>query len=169
MDLLVIRHAPAEDREAFAATGLTDALRPLTERGRGRMLDAARGLGRLMDACDVIATSPYVRSAETAELLATALDGPDPIKLDALTPEADYEALLTWLRGLSPEATVAIIGHEPHLSAFVGLLVTGRATTFLELKKGAATLLHLPPPVRPGTGIMRWAMAPGQLRRMGKD
>jgi phosphohistidine phosphatase len=168
MDLLLLRHAPAEDREAFAATGLTDALRPLTERGRGRMLDGARGLARLMDRCDVIATSPYVRSAETAELLATALDGPDPIKLDALTPEADYEALLAWLRTLSPEATVAIVGHEPHLSNFVGLLVTGRASSWLDLKKGSATLLHLPPPIRPGSGLMRWAMAPGQLRRLGK-
>lgn len=132
------------------------------------MLDGARGLARLMDRCDVIATSPYVRSAETAELLSTSLDGPDPIKLEALTPDADFEELLAWLGSLPAEATVAVVGHEPHLSGLVGLLVTGKPSGFLDLKKGSATLLHLPPPVRPGTAIMRWALAPAQLRRMGK-
>jgi phosphohistidine phosphatase SixA len=35
VDLLVIRHAIAEDREVFAGTGKDDSLRPLTDRGRG--------------------------------------------------------------------------------------------------------------------------------------
>jgi phosphohistidine phosphatase len=34
MNLLVIRHAIAEDKEAFAKTGRNDDLRPLTEAGR---------------------------------------------------------------------------------------------------------------------------------------
>ena len=62
MDLLVIRHAIAEDREVFAGTGKDDSLRPLTDRGRERMQEGARGLVRLVDRLDVLATSPLTRA-----------------------------------------------------------------------------------------------------------
>jgi phosphohistidine phosphatase len=133
------------------------------------MRDAVRGLAWLVERCDVIATSPYARATETAALLATALGGPDPVRLDALTPEAEYEALLAWLRTLDSEVTVAVVGHEPHLSGLIGLLLTGRPRSFVELKKGAAALLHLPAPVQPGSAVLRWALAPAQLRRLGSD
>ena len=44
MNFLVIRHAIAEDREAWALTGVSDDERPLTEAGRRKMKRAVRGL-----------------------------------------------------------------------------------------------------------------------------
>jgi phosphohistidine phosphatase len=133
------------------------------------MKDGARGLAWLVERCDVIASSPYARAAETAELLSTALGGPDPIPLEALTPEAGLESLLDWLRTLDVEYTVAVVGHEPNLSGLVGLLVTGRPASFLDLKKGSAALVHLDPPIRPGGAVLRWALAPAHLRRLGRE
>ena len=47
MKLLLIRHAIAEEREDFARTGKDDRLRPLTDEGRKKMKQAARGLRKI--------------------------------------------------------------------------------------------------------------------------
>ena len=47
MKLLLIRHAIAEEREDFARTGKDDRLRPLTDEGRKKMKQAARGPARV--------------------------------------------------------------------------------------------------------------------------
>ena len=75
MRLLIVRHAIAEDRVAFAATGKDDDERPLTEEGRSRMEQGARGLRQLVPALDLVATSPLVRAVQTAEILAGAYEG----------------------------------------------------------------------------------------------
>lgn len=167
MNLLVIRHAAALDREEFAATGQDDSLRPLTARGRQRMVEGARGLARLVKTVTVLATSPYVRSVETAAIVAGAFPGLKPEVLPALTPDGEYRTLVLWLRQQARNDTIAIVGHEPHLSGFVCHLLTGGEGSFLELRKGSACLLSLPDPVRAGGAILRWALKPGQVRRIG--
>ncbi len=168
MDLLVIRHAVAEERELFAATGGSEDLRPLTERGRERMREGARGLTRIVKRITVLATSPYTRAEETAGIVAAAFGGPEPEALDLLRPEGDFRALSDWLRGLARNDTVALVGHEPHLSGFVCFMLTGRPGEFLRLKKGAACLLELSEPVRPGAATLRWALSPGHLRKISR-
>lgn len=165
IELLVVRHAIAEDREEFAATGQSDDLRPLTKRGRGRMDDAARGLASLTERPDVIATSPYTRAAETATIVAQAFGGPEPVPVDLLTPDGSFEALASWLRDKGADAKVAIVGHEPQLSGFVSYLLGARGNV-VDLKKGAACLLQVDPSVRPGSAVLLWALAPGQLRKL---
>ena len=68
MNILVIRHAIAADRERHAEQhdGEDDGLRPLTARGRKRMREGARGLRRLVPKIDLLATSPLTRAAQTA-------------------------------------------------------------------------------------------------------
>src|SRR6478672_122417 len=58
MKLLLIRHAIAEEREDFARTGKDDRLRPLTDEGRKKMKQGARGLRRCVPAFDLLAPSP---------------------------------------------------------------------------------------------------------------
>ncbi len=166
MRLLVIRHAIAAERDEWAQTGKPDGERPLTDRGRSRMREAARGLARLVDVPDVIATSPLTRAAQTAAIVGKALGAPDPAELPALLPDADYATLVSWLRGLKTQGTVAVVGHEPHLSGLVCYLLTGRRETFLDLKKGAAALIQLADPPTPGVARLLWTIAPGGLRRI---
>jgi phosphohistidine phosphatase len=68
----VIRHAPAADRAEFAKTGKDDSERPLTDDGKTKMRRAARGLRSLVPKLDLLASSPYVRAHETAEIVADA-------------------------------------------------------------------------------------------------
>lgn len=167
IELLVVRHAIAEDREEFAATGQSDDLRPLTKRGRGRMEDAARGLASLTERPDVIATSPYTRAAETAAIVAAAFGGPEPVSEKLLTGEGTDDVLASWLRDKAggADAKVAIVGHEPQLSGFVSYLLGARGNV-VDLKKGAACLLQVDPSVKQGSAVLVWALAPGQLRRL---
>jgi phosphohistidine phosphatase len=164
-ELLVVRHAIAEDREEFAATGEPDDRRPLTKRGRNRMREGARGLASLMDPPEFVATSPLARAVQTAEIVAKAFGAAAPLEVDALGPDGDFEILSAWVRGRGPDARIAVVGHEPHLSGYVSMLLGGKGS-FLQLKKGAACLLTVAPSVTPGSGLLLWALAPAQLRRL---
>lgn len=165
MELLVVRHAIAEDREAFAKTGQEDDRRPLTTRGRERMETGARGLASLRKRVDVLASSPLTRAVETAEVLAEVWPGVAPVVVSALSPAGDYDQLTAWLRALGADQRIVIVGHEPHLSGFVTRLLGGRGSA-VRLKKGAACLLSIAPSAGPGSGVLHWALTPRQLRRL---
>ena len=86
MQLLVIRHGIAKDRDAWAQTGAPDAMRPLTRRGRRRMRRSARGLARLVEKLDALASSPLVRAKQTAEIVSDAFGGIEIDEAPSLAP-----------------------------------------------------------------------------------
>ena len=169
MNVLVIRHAIAEDRRRFARTCDDDGLRPLTPRGRRRMRSGSRGLRRVAPKVDALATSPLVRAVQTAEILSTAYRGLKVVKLPCLAPGAPAQALLKWLQSHKHGSTVALVGHEPDLGVFAGWLLTGLQESFVRLKKGGALLLELKEQVRPGRARLVWSLAPAQLRALGGE
>lgn len=167
MKLLVIRHAIAEDRDAFAVTGRPDAQRPLTAEGRKKMKSAARGLKAVVPRLDVLATSPLVRAAQTAEIVAQAYGGMETTTLEELSPERRPDELLGWLRGHPLGETVAVVGHEPHLGFLAGWLLTGRNDSFVTFRKGGAVLLEFDDPPTGGNAVLTWALPPRLLRALG--
>lgn len=62
MELLIIRHAIAEDPVEHAKRGRGDDERPLTAKGVERMRQGAAGLRRLVPRVDVLAASPLARA-----------------------------------------------------------------------------------------------------------
>src|SRR5258708_2037921 len=60
MKLLIIRHAIAEDREDFARTGKDDSLRPISDEGKKKMKQGARGLRPLVPEIVLLAPSPLL-------------------------------------------------------------------------------------------------------------
>jgi phosphohistidine phosphatase len=164
MDLLVIRHGIAEDREAFAASGTDDVLRPLTDDGRRKMRRVARALTTLVPSLDVLASSPLARARQTADLVAKAYSGLPITEITQLQPDQSPDAFAEWVRGQSKRGAVAAVGHEPLLGRIVSLMLTGRKQSFVELKKGGAVLVTFADRVEPGAGILRWVLTPGQLR-----
>lgn len=169
MELLVVRHAIAEPREAFAQTGLEDADRPLTSDGRRKFEKGALGLKRLVGELDLVATSPLERAMQTGKLLDAAFGGRlRVVRLPELAPDAEPAAMVAWLRRNRRRSAVAAVGHEPHLSALVEHLLTGRGAGFVELKKGGACLLDLGTSPEPGRVRLRWLLTPAQLRDLGR-
>jgi phosphohistidine phosphatase len=166
MRLVLIRHAVAEDRDAFAATGQDDARRPLTKEGRWKMERTVHGLRRAIRAFDVLASSPLVRAAQTARIVAEEYGGMTVTTTPTLAPDASPETFLTWLRHQRPAETVAVVGHEPHLGTLGTWLLTGVQETHLELRKGGACLLEFTGPPKPGAGQLVWSLTPALLRRL---
>src|SRR5262245_36364533 len=68
MIILLFRHGPAG--KADPARWPDDRVRPLTRRGVKRTTLAARGIATLVEKIDLVVTSPLIRAAETARLLA---------------------------------------------------------------------------------------------------
>jgi phosphohistidine phosphatase len=163
MRLLLIRHAIAQEREEFELTGQDDRRRPLTEEGRRRMKRVARGLKTLAPVIDLLATSPLTRAAQTAAILDDAYGGLKEVEIAELAPEAAAGELLAWLGRQERRATVALVGHEPALSGFLGYLLTGEERRLQPLKKGGAALVELPTEIAAGAAELIWAIPPRVL------
>ena len=95
MRLVVVRHADAGDREAFAKTGKSDDLRPLSEKGRKQMKGASKGLRALVPGADLIVTSPLTRAVQTAKIVAVAYDDVQQ-ETSARFEDTDAEDLRIW-------------------------------------------------------------------------
>ncbi len=165
MRLLLIRHAIAEEREDFARTGKDDRLRPLTDEGRKKMKQAARGLRALVPEIDLLATSPLTRAAQTGAILDTVYGGLAVVEIEELAPETTPEELLRWLRKQKADV-VAAVGHEPSLSQILGWLLTGTDRRLFAFRKGGACLLELGEEPAGGAATLLWALTPAQLRML---
>src|SRR5437773_11220092 len=104
MRLLVVRHAIAEDREAFARSHKDDAARPLTPDGRRKMARAAEGLKQLVPELELLAASPYKRALETAEIIAHAYGDQRVERVGELAPARGSTASSGGSQGRPPAA-----------------------------------------------------------------
>jgi phosphohistidine phosphatase len=168
MQLLVIRHAIAEDRDAFASSGRDDSERPLTPAGHDKMRGAAAGLRRIVSKVDLLASSPYVRAMQTAELVAEAYAIETIKTVDALVPDVPLKRFLSWLERKASVDVVAVVGHEPHLGELVTWLMSGLPESRVEMKKGGAALLEFHGQPGAGVGVLHWLLTSGQLRDLGR-
>ena len=167
MRALLLRHAVAEDRVAWAARGRDDAERPLTDEGRRRMAKIAAALARLEPDLAWIAASPAARAQQTAALLAAALPGEVPVVTQPeLAPSGAASGALRLLHSRQGLAALALVGHEPNLSQLAGLLLAGRERSLLAFKKGGAALFDFPGRVAAGEAVLLWLLPPAALRRL---
>ncbi len=162
MRLLVVRHAIAVPR---GTPGIADEKRPLTPEGEARFKQAAAGIARLFERPDALLTSPWLRARQTAAILARAWSGLEPVDTPALAGRP-FTELAAVLDRHPRKSTVAIVGHEPHLSSLLARLVGGRHPDRLEMKKGAIALLDLPGRLAEG-GTLLMFIPPRVLRRLG--
>lgn len=161
----MIRHAIAEEREDFAHTGRDDYQRPLTDEGRRKMRQGAKGLRSLIPEIDLLATSPLTRSAQTGAILDTVYGGLKEVEIDLLAPDAAPEDFLRWLRQRREEC-IAIVGHEPGLSVLFTLLLAAGSKPFFRFRKGGAALLEFSGRPAAGTAKLCWVLTPAQLRTL---
>jgi phosphohistidine phosphatase len=164
MKIVIIRHAIAMARDEWAEQSANDDLRPVTGEGEKRMRRGAKGLKGVVKRLDIIATSPLLRARQTAQIIADALGGPAPTEVAQLVPNGGAESVTEWLQGQPSDATIAVVGHEPDLSALMAWLTTANPRAFMPLKKGGACLLEADDVPIAGNCQLRWALTPAQLR-----
>ena len=155
-----MRHAIAVERGTAGYDD--DAKRPLTAKGKERMKAAAAGLHRVF-APEVVVTSPLLRARETADILLAEF-GLHKARISEALATGDNVQLLEDLADVDVER-VAIVGHEPHMSAtFSWLLCGDEQTMTTTFRKGAAALVSSVAAPRPGGCTLEWLMQPGALR-----
>ncbi len=167
MDLYIVRHAIAVERGTPGYE--EDSQRPLTDEGRKKMKKIVKGLRQLEVKPDLILTSPYVRARDTAEILAKGLKLKDKIAFsDNLIPPGNFDALINEIVEKHNVDNLALVGHEPMLSSFVGFLMTGSPNSTITLKKGGVCLLSSEDFRQQRRAMLQWLLTPAIMVELSK-
>jgi phosphohistidine phosphatase len=168
MNLYIVRHAVAVDEETAGYE--SDSERPLTDKGRKKMRQVAKGLRSLGVDFDLILSSPYVRARETAEILVDVFKMKKKITFtENLIPMANPELFIEEINQTYSVDSIAVVGHEPHLSTLIGILIAENAKIDVTLKKGGvcyitADDLHH----NDHRATLEWLLTPGILTDIGE-
>ena len=152
MHILLLRHGDALETS-------NDALRALSPAGRDQAKLAGTILQSLSLIPDLILASPILRAVQTAKIVADTLGVNKIQTTEYLTSGSDHRQIFKQLNELSPKK-VLLVGHEPHLSLMVSLLIAGNRTAQMEMRKGMLVLCDSGEPVAPSSGILRWILPP---------
>ena len=167
MELYILRHGIAMERADWSRR--SDRDRPLTGEGRKKTRRVASAMLKLDLRFDWILSSPYARARETAEIVADVLKLKQRLELrDELIPERNAKALAKLL-ATRPKAagSVLIVGHEPFLSRFASVLLAGKPSSRMVLKKGGLCKLQISQFRWGVCAVLEWLMTPQQLTRLG--
>jgi phosphohistidine phosphatase len=164
MKLLLVRHAVAVPR---GTPGLSDDERPLTPEGEAEFGLAARGLARITRRPDVLLTSPLPRARVTAEIAARAFKHVEPRIEPALADES-VDGIVAALKAYPRGARVALVGHEPALSALLARLLGASQGERFAFAKGGAALVDLPDGPA-AAGQLVWFLQARVLKAVGMN
>jgi len=163
MTLYLLRHGLAVEP---GTAGLSrDSDRPLTAEGERKLAKIAKAMQALELSFDVILSSPYVRTRQTAQIIARALDYRKKVEFsDALMPGGSTRKLITQLKQTDsfPE-NVLLVGHEPYLSELIALLVSGDTGLSVVMKKGGLCKLTTESLEHGRCAALEWLLTPKQL------
>ena len=157
MLLHLIRHADAGDPGAWDGP---DAARPLSDKGRSQAKRLADFLDGVKFRGGPFITSPKLRAAQTADLIAAELGATviiDDRLAGALTPET-VEAIL---RDAGDPERPVLVGHDPDFSDLVADLC---AVPHVPMRKGALARIEVGRPIRADGGTLRWLLPPDALK-----
>lgn len=151
----LLRHADAGDPEAWDGP---DETRPLSLKGERQSERLGAFLSSVGFRPDAIVSSPKLRAAQTAEIVARAVKVKVTID-DRLAIGLGLRELSELLAELGA-AKPMLVGHDPDFSELLSSLCGADG---LEMKKGALARIDLRLPARPGGGTLRWLVPVGLL------
>lgn len=146
VEVYLIRHGIAVDRNP----DIKDEERELTAEGREKTRKVAKRLSGLGLRFDLILTSPYVRSRQTAQILYSCGLSGQIEPSGYLAPEGNIYDWLSWLEQkqiLATDTGLAMVGHQPDLGQWAEILVWGEArvcTGLTDISQSPKTRLENP-------------------------
>ena len=157
IELHLLRHAHAGDPEAWTGG---DAARPLSDKGEKQAERLGSFLAGVGFKPDAIISSPKLRAAQTAEIVARHLGIPFSTD-DRLAGAIDVATLETLLRDAGDPSRPVIAGHDPDFSQLLAELA-GAAR--IPMPKGALARVDIERPLRAGNGVLHWLVPPDLLK-----
>jgi phosphohistidine phosphatase len=167
MDLLIVRHAIAFERNA--RRWRDDGERPLTHEGMAKARKAATGLKHLLtDRPQCVLSSPLVRAWQTATILNEFAGWPKPTECQALVPDESPEEVFAAL-AKHHEKVIAVVGHQPGLGRLLAACLPaqvrgGANPEAFEFKKMGVAHLTFSSAPRAGASVLNWLVPPKILR-----
>ena len=152
--LWLLRHGEAEPHDARA-----DEQRRLTARGEEQSRAGGRALVALEVQFQLVATSPRVRSLDTARLACEELGG-EPVVHEPLSSGFGAGDALELMHAAGADKRVLVVGHNPDFEQVVHDLTGAR----IDLKKGGIAAVRLDG-ARHGTLIV--LLRPREIVRIG--
>ena len=153
MRIYIIRHAWAY--EHGDPRWPDDSQRPLEQEGAERFARVVELLTQRGFAPDAIATSPYVRCRQTAEIVAAhSAQSPQLVELEGLKPGSDFAELIEWTKQQRVES-VAWVGHAPDVSWLAASLIS-EGDAMIRFAKGAVASIRVEGPLGAGCGELQW-------------
>jgi phosphohistidine phosphatase SixA len=156
VQLHLLRHAHAGDPEGWTGP---DAARPLSAKGEQQAERMARFLADLGFKADVFITSPKVRAARTAEIVADVLDC-EVREDERLARDFDLVTIEAILFDAGEPVKPVLVGHDPDFSEIAAALI---GAPNLSMRKGAFARIDADRPLVAGSGTLRWLVSPDLL------
>lgn len=164
MELYILRHGKAEARSSIVKS---DAKRKLTEEGKKELQEISKAIKKFGIKFDMIISSPLLRAQQTADIVSKSLSIPNKktIIWDELKPESDVALAQKRIISLKPDATVMIVGHEPHLTTLISTIISNSQTHVnINLKKGGFVHLRVSNTKSKILGTLRSILTPKQMK-----
>ncbi len=155
MIIYFLRHASAGQSRL---NPVLDAKRPLDKEGIEQCRYVGRWLAAMDTHVDLILSSPLKRATQTAALVGNEIAYEQKIELTpALQPGADYESFRKLLQKVSGLDAVMLVGHNPGMSRFLSMLITGGLSDWaIEMKKGSVARVE----VSSKHSMLNWLITP---------
>jgi len=166
MNLFLLRHGIAVDPGALS--GASDADRPLSQEGKKKTRNIARGMKALELSFDLILSSPYARARETAEIVAHEFGLDAVVEFSPrLEVGGDPASLVAEIAARGKDLNdVLLVGHEPQLSKLISYLLAGNSGLSITMKKGGLCKLDVPRLRYARSASLEWLLTPSQLVRI---
>jgi len=153
MFIYIARHAWAY--EFGDSRWPSDAERELEPEGAERYMRVVQTLAERGFAPEIIATSPYVRCQQTAEIISRVAEpSPEIISTEALAPGSDLNALCQWSRQTGCDK-ICWVGHAPDVGIMTAALV-GDQHANIRFAKGTVAAVRFDSDVAYGAGELTW-------------
>lgn len=150
MDLILWRHAEAED-------GAPDSARRLTDKGLKQAQQMAAWLKPRLPQATRILVSPAVRTQQTATALGMEFELAEAVGLSA-----NVSSFLAETGWPDADGAVLVIGHQPTLGQVAAYLLGGEAQ-YWSVKKGAVWWISNRKRQGDGQTVLRCVMAPDMV------
>ncbi len=148
--LLFLRHGDA-------GRAPDDASRALSPLGEMQAQAAARAIRQLFPSVDILFCSPLLRAQQTADAVAAVVAVGKRITTEYLTSSSDPRQIVEEINRHAA-GTMLCVGHEPHLSTTISLLVEATRNAGVRLNTGSLACLDAPARVKYGACKIRWLL-----------
>ena len=137
---------------------------PISEFGQRQATAAGRYLAKINAEIGQILCSTLLRARQTAEAVQRELPAVPVGATELLASSSDPRGIILELQK-SAFKGVLLIGHEPHLSRTISLLLWGDTRSRLEMRKCSLACVSAPDPLEEGRGALQWLLSSDQTMR----